>query len=474
MNELLTIYSLIYSIVAMGDERQDQLASLLRTRGAQAAGVIANELGISQPTVSRLISEAGPRIVRIGRARSTRYALAREIARAGSHWPLYRIDADGKPHTLGELHALHGEAFFFEPNASRPAFVHGDFASGIFPDLPWFLDDQRPQGFLGRSFARRVANELGAPEDLMHWSADDITLALLGHGKDAPGDLVLGDASLQKAMREIITPTDRIAQDQRSSRYPQLAEAALRGEDVGSSAGGEQAKFAVTLKFRESDTPVIVKFSKSTQSRAGRRWADLLICEHHASEVLLEFGLPAARNEIIEAEGRVFLQSTRFDRTPSLGRHGFVSLAALDAAFYAKGNINWWRLAPQLARDGWLDDADAHRLSVISWFGLLIGNSDMHLGNAGLHLTDHRPLKLAPVYDMLPMRFRPSNSGEIVEHRYEITLPAPEQKADWLEAAPMALQFWQKITEEPSISQQFRVIASNASVVVERALRHLQ
>ncbi|HET9033737.1 MAG TPA: type II toxin-antitoxin system HipA family toxin YjjJ [Dokdonella sp.] len=458
----------------MSDDRLERLASLLRTRGPQAAGVIADELGISQPTVSRLISEAGPHIVRIGRARATRYALAREIARAGSHWPLYRIDADAKPHTLGELHALHGDTFFFEPNSSRPALVHGEFASGLFPGLPWFLDDQRPQGFLGRSFARRVASEIGATEDLKLWSADDIVLALLRHGDDAPGDLVLGEASLHKALSGIITPADRIAEDQRSNRYPQLADAALRGEHVGSAAGGERTKFAVTLQCGDESKPVIVKFSESTQSRAGRRWADLLICEHHASEVLLESGLPAARNEIIEAEGRVFLQSTRFDRTPSLGRRGFVSLAALDAAFYATGTIDWWRLAPRLARDGWIDDADAHRLRVISWFGLLIGNSDMHLGNVGLYLADSRPLELAPVYDMLPMRFRPANSGEIVERRYEIALPAPEQRADWLEAAPMARQFWQRIADEPRIPDQFQAIAKDANATLERAVRHLR
>ncbi|MEO7014794.1 MAG: type II toxin-antitoxin system HipA family toxin YjjJ [Dokdonella sp.] len=457
----------------MSDERLDRLASLLRIRGAQPASIIADELGISQPSVSRLISDAGSRIVRIGRARATRYALTRKVARAGSRWPLYRIDADGKPHTLGELYALARDEFFFEPNGSRPTLTYGDFASGLFPGLPWFLDDQRPQGFLGRSFARRIAGEITAPEDLKHWLPEDMVLALLHHGDDAPGDLVLGEASLQKAMQGVISPADTVAKDQRSTRYPQLAEAVLRGEDVGSSAGGEQAKFAVTLQSGESTTPVIVKFSESKETRAGRRWADLLICEHHASAVLLEFDLPAARNEIIESEGRVFLQSTRFDRTPALGRRGFVSLAALDAAFYANGMMEWWRLAPLLARDGWIGDADAHRLRVISWFGLLIGNSDMHLGNAALHLADEMPLELAPVYDMLPMRFRPANSGEIVERRYEIALPAPEQKFDWLEAAPMARQFWKRIGNEPRISRPFQAIAHDAGAALDRAMRHL-
>ncbi len=410
--------------------------------------------------------------MRIGRVRTTRYALTRELARAGSHWPLYRVDAEGTPHTLGEFHALHGNGFFFEPNGSRPVMTHGDFAIGLFPGLPWFLDDQRPQGFLGRRFARRVADEIGASEDLLHWRADDIVLALLSYGKDAPGDLILGEAALKKAMQGIIAPADTIALKQRAARYPQLAEAALRGEDVGSLAGGEQAKFAVSLQSGESTTPVIVKFSESTQTRAGRRWADLLIGEHHASSVLNEFALPAAHNDIIESQGRVFLQSTRFDRTPARGRQGFVSLAALDTAFYGNGNTDWWRLAPHLVLDGWIDEMDAQRLRVISWFGLLIGNSDMHLGNAALHLSDQRPLSLAPVYDMLPMRFRPTNGGEIVERRYEIALPAPEQKADWLAAAPMARKFWQRIQDDPRISRPFHAIAIDAGLTLDRSLRH--
>ena len=52
--------------------------------------------------------------------------------------------------------------------------LHGEFADGLFPDWPWFLDDQRPQGFLGRAFARRGGAALGAPEDLRLWRDEDI------------------------------------------------------------------------------------------------------------------------------------------------------------------------------------------------------------------------------------------------------------------------------------------------------------
>ncbi len=457
----------------MSEPRTERLEALLRTRGAQQASAIAAELGISQPTLSRLLAAMEPRIVRIGRARATRYALAHEVARAGSRWPLYRIDAAGRPETLGELRALHGDRFHFESVRALPAFLHGDFASGEFAGLPWFQGDQRPQGFLGRAFARRVAPDIDAPEDPLRWRSDDIVLGLLRYGDDRPGDLVFGEAALQRALREILAPPDTVAADERGARYPQLADAVLRGEDIGSSAAGEQPKFAITLRGEDGYAPVIVKFSDRISSPNGRRWADLLICEHHACEVLLDHGLAAARSEVIEADARVFLQSTRFDRTPTLGRRGLVSLAALDAGFYGHGRLEWWRFAPQLQRDGWLDTGEARRLRLLGWYGALIANSDMHLGNVALQLADDRPLPLAPIYDMLPMRFRPATSGEIVERRYEITLPAPEQHDDWHAAALMAQDFWRRVAGEARISAPFRSIADDAGAALQRALMHL-
>jgi hypothetical protein len=452
----------------MNEARWDPLETLLR-RGVLPAAMIAAELGVSQPTVSRLLAQAGDRVVRIGRARAARYALAHDVARMGSHWPLYRIDADAKPERIGELHALHGDGFFFAPAGDRPVLTHGDFVSGLYPGLPWFLDDQRPQGFLGRAFARRVAADIGVPEDILVWRGDDVVLSLLRNGEDQPGDLVLGEASLQRALRQIHDPADTIPVAEREARYPQLAAAALRGDAVGSSAGGEQPKFAVTLRADEGFVPVIVKFSDRVSTPAGRRWADLLIAEHHACSMLRERGLPAANSAIVETEGRVFLQSTRFDRTPVLGRRGLVSLAALDAAHYGHGRIDWRAFAPQLARDGWLDAATARHLRLVGWYGTLIANSDMHLGNASLHLRDQRPLPLAPAYDMLPMRFRPLVSGEVVAHRYEIVLPLPGQEDDWREAARAALAFWQRAEADARISRTFRAIAADAVAALARA-----
>lgn len=459
----------------MAGLRTRQIEDLLRRDGPLTAAALGQALNVSQPTVSRALAKAGERIVRIGRARASRYALGREIARAGRHWPLYRIDASGGSERLGELRALHGDGFHFDPARPLPAFLHGvpsdqPFTDGLFPGLPWFLDDQRPQGFLGRTFVRRVAGHIGAPDDLTRWQADDIVLALLRHGDDEPGDLVLGEASLQRALQRQLSPVDAITVDARGARYPALAEAALRGEDIGSSAGGEQPKFTALLATADGHRATIVKFSERTATPAGQRWADLLRCEHLAGETLNDHDIAAAHSELLRADGRVFLQSTRFDRTPVLGRRGLVSLAALDAACYGHGRIDWWKFAPQLQRDGWLDADDARTLALRGWFGALIGNSDMHLGNASLFLGDTRPLALAPSYDMLPMALRPASTGEIVARTLAVVPPLPEQRDLWAEAARMAQDFWQRVEADAGISDDMRRIAATQAQSVAAAL----
>jgi hypothetical protein len=457
----------------MSDSRLRELTALLLSQGARTAAQIGAALGISQPTVSRLLLSEGDSVVRLGKARATRYALRREVGRAGNTWPLFRITAQGQAQALGELHALHGDGYLFAPRLACPALLHGEFANGVFPGLPWFLDDQRPQGFLGRAFARRVAEDIGASPDLLRWQPDDIVLGLLRHGDDQPGDLVLGEPALQRALQGVLQPADTIAPAQRPQAYPQRADAALRGEDVGSSAGGEQPKFVATLQHDGRFQCVIVKFSERAGTPAAQRWADLLRCEQLAGQVLRAHGMAAADSEIVDAGDRVFLQFTRFDRTPDLGRRGFVSLAALDAAYYRHGRIDWWLLATQLQRDGWLDGDDARRLSVYGWFGALIGNNDMHLGNAGALLAETRPLALAPAYDMLPMAFRPAASGDVVERDYTLALPTPEYRDDWRAAAAMALDFWERVAQAAAISAGFRTLATSALAQLGRAVQRI-
>ncbi|MEA9491169.1 type II toxin-antitoxin system HipA family toxin YjjJ [Xanthomonas campestris] len=450
----------------------ERLITTLRVNGPMRGAELAVRVGVSRPTLSRLVADAGPAVLRYGRARSTGYAATGEL-RGERMWPLYRIDHDARVIPLGQLLALHNDHFFVELLQDNPVLLRSPLDTGVFASLPWFVDDQRPQGFLGRNLAHRISAPLRLPDNLALWSPRDNLVAMLSVGHDQPGDLLIGERALALALAAIEQP-EVIATQARTEEYLSRAEAALRGEAVGSSAAGKQPKFTAVLKEREAYRPVIVKFTDQIDQPTGRRWADLLQMEWLASQILVAAGIPAAATQLLQAGGRVFLESTRFDRTAALGRRGFVSLMSLFASFYGDANVSTWRtLAPLLKRDGWLSPEDAERLEVISWFGTLIGNTDMHLGNAALVLADTLPLQLAPVYDMLPMALRPASSGEVVHRDIEIPPPTVDQFAQWRRAAGMAEQFWQHAIDDDTLSEQMRGIATRALASLRRTASRL-
>ncbi|HJU39035.1 MAG TPA: type II toxin-antitoxin system HipA family toxin YjjJ, partial [Tahibacter sp.] len=399
---------------------------------------------------------------------ATQYALTREI-RGESQWPLYRLDAQAKVAHLGTLIALDRGEFALSSDTSRPVMMHPQFERGIYPDVPWFLDDLRPNGFLGRTWAHRMANPLRVPADIALWNAEHIVVALLHGGSTESGDLILGEPSLERALREIDNPPDLVDAADLSRAYPELAARTLRGEPPGSSPGGEQAKFTATIDGADGRYAAIVKFSVDESSAGARRWASLLRCEAIAARVLAERGIAAAQTRIVDGAGQVFLESRRFDRTPQSGRLGYVSLAALDAAFYGEARIAWWRFADRLERDRWLAADDANTLRRVGWFGELIANTDMHLGNFGLVLTDTAPLRAAPVFDMLPMLLRPTSQGIVIEREYVAPMPAAGQVAHWQWAAAAALEFWQEVQRDPLIEPPVHAFARDA----ERGIRNL-
>jgi hypothetical protein len=444
-----------------------------RRRGAITARELASILEVNQSTVSRLLAgDAGRRILRLGRGRRSRYALTRDISTLGSSWPLYEIDREGRAQSVGHLHALAARQWCLQQDAPWESLRGIDFQDGLYPGFPWFLDDLRPQGFLGRIFARTYGHSLGLPADPRDWQPDDVVLSLLRHGHDLSGSFVLGNAMLTTVQERMLTDGDAVSAATRPAIYPARADAILGGEWPGSSAAGEQPKFTAVVRDEDSSARhVMVKFS----GRAGRpedvRWADLLAAEHHAAVLLLENGIPAAQTVLIDAGGRRFLESTRFDRVGLHGRRGLVSLSALDAAFFGQLQTPWTLAAERLQGGGWLTAREADLLKLLWWFGALIGNTDMHYGNVSLFLDRRRPLSLAPSYDMLPMLYRPDLEGGLPERPFTPPPPPPDALPFWAPASAMAETFWTRVAAAHAVSESFRRIAAGNAEQLTRYRR---
>lgn len=448
--------------------RRESLELLLRERGVLTAREMAEALNVSQPTMSRLLAGMGHhRLFRTGRGRAVRYGLFRPVRDLGSTWPLYRVDPDGRIDTVGRLCSLHARQWILDQEQPWDALRGSDFRAGLYPGLPWFIFDLRPQGFLGRCFARNHAHLLGSPLDPRQWNDDDIVAALIRFGDDLPGDLVLGEAAATAIQQRSAGADDAATVTDRAAEYPARAETVLAGGIPGSSAAGEQPKF--TCRIREADGIIrhaIVKFSGAAGRAEDRRWADLLVAEHLANATLSEADVPCATTTLIEAGGRTFLESVRFDRVGTNGRRGLVSLEALDAAFFGRIETPWTQAAERLREDGWLSEADSDRLKLLWWFGMLIGNTDMHYGNVALFLAPDRPLSLAPTFDMVPMRYRPDVEGRLPSDPLNPAPPLPDARRLWSRAAGLASAFWSRLAETRLMSPPFRDLASlNARVV---------
>lgn len=414
--------------------------------GQQTSAQLQRALGVSQPTMSRLLGRLGPDVIRRGVRRNARYLLSRTIEGVGTEVPLYQVDAKGEPARVGTLRAVSQRAFLLESTA-LPALIHD--SDGLFPGLPFFLSDLRPAGFLGRQFAR-AHPRLGLPEDLGRWSDDDALRALVHSGEDLPGNFLLGDAFDRWARYRPVP----IALAARSRAYPNRVEELLTDGQPGSSAGGDQPKFVVLV----ADGWRQVKFSPPMGTAAGRRWADLLTLEHLALETMRAHDHPAAQTTVLEAGGRRFLEARRFDREGARGRRGLVSLAAVEAEWFGR-NDTWLQAAQALEDAGRLSSDDAASLRWQWLFGRMIGNSDMHFGNISFTWSEGSRLALSPGYDMLPMRWAPVRE-EMSQATLEPLAARPEWGPLFSTARDAAQSFWStaaKLTElHPSLRKLAR------------------
>lgn len=429
---------------------------------------MAAAAGVDRSRVSRALATFGDSVVRLGTTRGATYALRRSVRALGHTFPIRRIDADGRAHDWAEITALHGGwRITWADQANPPAWADQLLALGGFSEgFPFFLSELRPQGFLGRAVARALPSALGLGPDPRQWPGDDDTLVYLAaEGDELPGDLIVGDAPLRRFQQTLLAPPAPLPDSARASRYPELAAAAAASGVAGSSVEGEQPKFLVTLADRG---PVIVKFTDLLSSPSGRRWGDLLACEARAQTILHAHGQAEAAPRLLDAGGRRFIETPRYDRVGPRGRRGVVSLRALHDAFDGPEANDWPSVVAHLHARG-LIDADALRSARLRHaFGRLTGNSDMHLGNLAFWFGDALPFPLAPAYDMLPMQWAPTLATATPAPELAPPLPLPAEREIWHEAATWADEFWRGAADDPLVSADFAAIARTAADALAR------
>lgn len=426
------------------------LLMALRDDALTAADLMAR-LGCSQPTLSRLVRAAGSAVVTLGRAQQTRYALARQ---AGVEQPLAvtRIDADGAPQACGALYTIG------TPSGGRSAWVAARRVD-VFVGLPWWVLDMRPQGFLGRQFPARVPH-LGLPPNVNDWADNHVLQALAVAGADEPGDIILGRAALDVFLRAPLPET--ISVRRKASAYAERARTAATQSHAFSSAGGEHSKFTAYADTKGGAAHVIVKFSPDGNNAIAQRWRDLLRCEHHALAVLAESHLVAAAESTVIDGERLYLEVRRFDRIGPKGRRGVVSLGAIDDEFIG-GRQSWMQCARGLQQLRMLSARDVERIALLQAFGNLIHNTDMHFGNCALLHAGPQTTQftLAPIYDMLPMRFAPTAQG-LRDDIVPAVVPTADLLAVWPQAVVLAGEFWSRVKSDRAVSRGFMQIAKAA------------
>jgi len=422
---------------------------------------LCTALAVSQPTMSRILKSMATDVVKVAIQGVIHYAL-HDRMRSHLRSNISRVTPSGQLQRLGVLLPVRPEAFVFVAEEGKDGYTDG---------LPWWLFDMRPQGYLGRAYARSNAAALHLPERLGDWSDADVIQALQQHGHDLAGNLLVGERAEQMFIdRPLPEP---IARKNRAAAYASLSALADAGELPGSSAGGEQPKFTAYAQTPTGAAHVIVKFSARVDNAVAERWRDLLLAEHHALETLHAAGVPAARSAIVDSAGQRFLEVVRFDRIGALGRSALLSLAALDAEFVGQGG-NWFESTQALVREGQVVPEAVPAAQLLWAYGVLIGNSDMHAGNLSFTSDSGRPYRLAPAYDMTPMAFAPRTSGAMADTLRPATIVAAISGPIWRQAHALALRYAERLRSEERLSARFAPCVAATETQLAQALERIE
>lgn len=426
-----------------------RLVNAVRALLAQAADMSAAQLrsatGKSQSSISLALLGLGKEVQKLGAARSTRYALTQHILGLAASQAVSLTSGAGDIHDFGVLTFLQSNRVHVRGPGSLECLATAR--------LPWFLTPLQPQGFLGRELARLRPD---FPADPEHWSLAQVLYMAVNHQSDPPGAFQLGGVRGQLIAE---TPQDVSL---RLAHYDELTRNINKRLPAGSSAGGEQPKFISTVPADGNplhDAHCIVKFTPPRGTPFGERWHDLLQLEHLANEVLRSQGMAAAQTRLLHSQQRSYLESVRFDRIGVAGKRHVVDASALHHEFVKAPRQHWVASCEALVAQALLPVADLRSVVLTYLFGQYIGNTDMHFGNLSFFVDDvaHPRFTITPVYDMLPMMWRPNiHSGMLELDPVRPQLQPAGYGAEAGLAREWALDYWQCAAELTGLSAAMR------------------
>ncbi len=433
------------------------IETLIASRTTITAKEVCDELNISQAKFSRISTKIKDKIISYGKGKSTRYAIRRKVEGLGSEFPIYILNNMGVVIHAANIKCIQAKGFIVDS-------LIPEIKSLAYSDLPYWLDDLRPSGFIGKLIPRKHP-ELNFPQDVRLWDSTSCIHYWTLLAWDLIGNFIIGEKAYELYLQDLKNPQHAVNQNKLAEQYNSIADEVLSLGTAGSSAGGEQPKF---LAFnQEQQKRVLVKFSPFTKGSLTDRRKDLLISEHICHVVLnkIQPGL-AAESEIVISDSRLFLEIQRFDRTGISGRRGLISLNALDSQFTGSHG-SWREIALELFQNTIISKDMLDNILWRYYFGLLIANNDMHSWNLSFYCLGEKITALAPVYDMLPMFYAPLHE-QISDKAFEFKLPPPQDVNIWQDCLKTALRFWQEVSEQRLISDTFRKIAEKNQLILNK------
>ena len=418
----------------------DKLHALLKQAPSLSSLELQAATGKSQASISLALKQLGAQVVKLGAARSTRYALTQAIlGLPASHELLWN-----GPDAMGNMPWRFGTSTYLKnDNLYVQSGQHVWQTQGR---LPWFLTPLRPQGFLGRELARVRPDFPNDPDD---WTFEQVLYMAINHVNDPVGAFFIGVSETSN----FAATNDTL---QKAEHYEHLATAIGAGLPAGSSAAGEQPKF--TARQRNGER-FIVKFSPPRGTPFGVRWHHLLHLEKRALQTLQTNGIASAQTEIVKTAKRTCLESRRFDRGASGAMRHIVSAAAVHDEFVYAPRVNWVVTCEALVKQQLLSSSDARNVVLSYLFGLFLGNTDMHFGNLSFFVDDvTRPLFVpTPVYDMLPMMWRPDiHSGNLDPSPLREPILPMGYAAESALARTWAIDYWLQASNDAELSNELR------------------